>query len=197
MANLLSIANLTWLSLFPEPRDKTATTLEEMIASAKVEYAASMWLYRQQMLQLDGFFQMPSDLLTESDPLPVVNDSVDVSKLKYLGSLPGDLWLQNIGGLGCECEYVKSTINLSQLLCDDDSLPESKKTFYIVGKKIKFPKGTHAKELVIIYANTGTSLDENTIEVNEYVASKVREKLIALYGKRMPVDDTNNNNPDK
>lgn len=195
MANLLALSELAYNQIFPLPREKTSITLVEFIESAKIEFAASMWIYRQEMIASDGQFQMPSDLLTESEPLPVVDNSIDVSGLKYLSALPGDLWLQNIGGLNCECEYVKSTLNLSQILCDDDSLGD-KRPFYIVGKKLKFPKGAHTEKLVITYANTGTGLDPRVIEVNEYIASKVREKLLALYGKRMPVDTTNNNNPD-
>lgn len=196
MANLLEISELTFRSIFPVPNEKTAITKEEFIATAKTEYAAAMWIYRQEQIATDGFFQMPSDLLSEAE-LDVVDNAIDISKLNYLSALPNDLWLQNLGGENCGCKYVKTTLNLSQLLCDDDSLSESDHLFYIVGKKIKFKKEPHAKKLSIIYANTGTDLDERRIEVNEYVASKVRTKLLQLYGAKIPTDVTNNNNPNE
>lgn len=197
MANLLEIAELAYNQIFPLPRDKNAIALEEFIATAKIEYAAAMWIYRQEQISNDGSFEMPSDLLTESEPLDVVNNEIDISSLNYLSSLPNDLWLQNIGGLGCECTYIKTTIRLSQILCEDDSIPESSKPYLIVGKKIKFPKGTHAKSVAIIYANNGTGIDPRVIECNEYVGSKVREKLMGLYGKKLPADTTNNQNVDQ
>lgn len=195
MANLLSIAELFWRSMNPQARSKTGVTREEVISTAKNEYAAAMWIYRQEQIASDGSFDMPSDLLTESPPMEVKNDEIDISSLKYLSALPGNLWLQNVGGLNCDCRYVKSTLNLSQILCDDDSLPENHLPYYVLGKKIKFPKGTHKKELPIVYANTGTGLDPDVIEVNEYVASKVRLKLMQLYGQEKQVDDTNNQTP--
>lgn len=194
MANLLSIAELAFNQVYPLPRDKTTIDLEEFIETARNEYAAAMWIYRQEQIGTDGQFQIPSDLLTETE-LDVVDKTIDLSKLDYLSALPNDLWLQNIGGLNCECKYIKTNINLAQILCDDDSQDDSSHLYYIVGKKIKFLKEPHKKTLSITYANTGTNLDERSIEVNEYVAAKVRMKLMQLYGQRVPTDDTNNQNP--
>lgn len=191
MASLNEIAQLCYDIIFPLPRGKNSIDIEDFKATSKVQYAAAMWIYRQELLNTDGQFQMPSDLLSESDPLPVVDDSVDVSGLNYLSALPNDLWLQNIGGLGCDCKYVKSTLNLSQVLCGDDSLG-NEKPYYIIGKKIKFPEGADAKTLVITYANMGNSIDDD-VEVNEYIGAKVQEKLLAIYGKKLPADETNNN----
>jgi hypothetical protein len=191
MANLKAIAELAYRALFPEPREKTAITLEEFIATARTEYAASMWIYRMEQIAAEGWFDMNSGLLSEVEK-EVVNNKIDISDLNYLNGLPGDLWLQNIGGLQCECNYIKTTINLSQLLCEDDSGSDSDHPYYVQGKSIVFPKGTHSKKLTIIYANTGGDLDEDVIEVDDYVASKVRIKLMQLYGGKMPVDETNN-----
>lgn len=194
MANLLEVANLAFNTVFPIPNEKTANSLEEFIAQAKIQYASSMWIYRQEQIATDGYFQMPSDLLTEIE-LDVNEKEIDLSKLEYLAALPNDLWLQNVGGINCECKYVKTTYNLAQLLCDDDSMNDSDHLFYILGKKIKFLKEPHKSKLPITYANTGTRLNEREIEVNDYVAEKVGTKLLQIYGKRMPVDDTNNQTP--
>jgi hypothetical protein len=191
MASLNEISQLCYDQIFPLPRGKNAIDIEEFKANARLEYANSMWIYRMEILSAEGQFQMPSDLLTESDPLPVVNNEIDISELKYLSALPNDLWLQNIGGHNCECNYIKTNINLNQILCDDDSIGNDK-IYYIVGKKIKFPRGTHSKNISIIYANNGSDIDDD-IEVNEYVGAKVRDKLLSIYGKSLPVDETNNN----
>jgi hypothetical protein len=189
MANLLAIADLAWRSIYPNPREKTAITKEEFIATAKNEYAAAMWLFRLEQIATEGWFDMGSGLLTETEDLEVVDNKIDISKLKYLSVLPGDLWLQNVGGLNCECQYVKTTLNLTQLLCDDDL---GIRTVRVQGKFLVFDKGTHEKKLKIIYANTGLDLDAEYIEVDDYVASKVRMKLLQLYGNKQPVDETNN-----
>lgn len=191
MANLLEISELAYSQIFPIPRDKSAINIAEFITTAKHEYAAAMWIYRHEQISNDGMFQMPSDLLSEVE-LDVVNNEIDISKLNYLSALPNDLWLQNLGGLGCECTYIKTTLNLAQILCNDDSADDSAHKFYVIGKKIKFLKKPHKSKLPIIYANTGTDLNEREIEVNDYVASKVRIKLGQLYGKRNPSDETNN-----
>lgn len=196
MANLLEIAELAYNIIYPIPRDKNAINLEEFISTAKNEYAASMWIYRQEQIATDGAFQMPSDLLTETE-LDVVNNEINLSGLDYLSALPGDLWLQDLGGLNCGCKYVKTTLNLVKILCKDNSMDDSTHLYYIVGKKIKFVKPPHKTPLQITYANTGLKLDEREIEVNEYVASKVSDKLLQRYGKRLPVDTTNNQNPDQ
>lgn len=196
MASLLTIAELEWRNLFPIGREKTGITKEEFIATAKVEYSAAMWIYRQEQINTDGFFDMPTDLLTEVE-LPVENDAIDIKDLKYLSALPGDLWLQNVGGMNCECKYLKTTINLVQLLCDDDSMDENTRTVRVQGKKLIFDKGVHKNTLTIIYANTGEGLDPSRIEVNDYVASKVRMKLKQLYSDKKEADVTNDQNVNK
>lgn len=197
MANLLEIAELTYRQIFPNPREKTAITLEEFVATAKVEYAAAMWIYHYEMINVDGFFQMPSDLISETE-LDVENKRIDVSSLKYLASLPGDLWIQSLGTDECDCKLIKTTIALWNTLCDDDSLPDNVYPYYLSGKSILFPKGVprSVKKMKILYASMGNDLDENMIEVNDYIASKVRDKLGAIYGKRVPADTTNNQNTD-
>lgn len=196
MANLLEMAELAHRAIFSETREKPYESIEEFISTAKIQYAAAMWIYRNEQRATDGMFEMPSDLLSETT-LDVKNNEIDISKLDYLASLPNAEWLQSIGGVNCHCKYYKTTLNLSKILCNDDSMPEGDKPFLVVGKKIKFPKGAHAEKVDIIYANTGEDLDAGTIQVNDYVASKVMDKLYQLYGKPATQDVTNNNNPNQ
>ena len=108
--------------------------------------------------------------------------------------LPDERWLMNVGGVGCSCDYVKSTINTSQLLCDDDSLGENVKKYYVVGNKIKFPNGAHSDIVSIIYAHNGETLDDN-MTIDDSIGGIVRQRLIEIYlGKIVPEDKTNNSN---
>jgi hypothetical protein len=184
------ISELAWRQLFPNPSDETRIKREEFVESAKALYALEMWKQSRDMKLLEGFFNIPSYLTTEKE-LDVVNDEIDISKLKVLRSLSDDAWLQNVGGFNCECHYIKSNMNHTQLLCDDDSL--SGRTYLVVGDKIKFPQGTHKDKLPIVYANNGSDLGD--IEIEDAMAGLVRIRLVELYaGKIGQEDKTNNSN---
>lgn len=195
MANLNSIAELVWRQLFPDPTVQTKTKKEEVQASAKTEYAYQLWLKLMADKREDGYIEAPSYLLSEVE-LDVEDNEIDISDLKIMRGLPWEIWLQNLGGINCDCRYVKSTVNLAQVLCDDDSLGDSDKTFYVVGKMIKLPKGAHKDKLPLIYANSGESVD-GKIEVDDTIGGIVRRSLFELYGGRIGnADKTNNDNPE-
>lgn len=195
MANLNSIAEQAWRQLFPGPSDEVKVKKEEFIATAKTEYSYQLWLKLMAEKREEGYFSVPSYLLSEIE-LEVKDGVMDISSLKIMRSIPWETWLVKIGELNCKCSYVKSTINLAQVLCDDDSLDDSAKTYYVVGKKIKFPKGTHKTPLEITYANSGESIDGN-IEVEDSIAGMVRRTLVEIYGGKIgPQDKTNNSNPE-
>lgn len=193
MANLLSIAELAWRTIYPNPGDEGAISREEFLESAKLEYSYQYLLWYWKEKALEGMFDMPGDLATEKE-FDVINNEIDISGLDIMSMLSGSQWLVNVGGLTCDCKYIKSTINQTQLLCEDDSMPDEYKPYLVVGKKIKFPKGTHADKITIIYANSGQNTDEN-IEVDGALGALVRVRLQEIYGRPMPVDKTNNTNP--
>lgn len=194
VANLKSIAQLAFNQLNPGGGDETSLDVEEYVETAKSEYAWQMQLWYWAERQREGEAVMPSHLLKEVE-MDVVDDAIDISSLSIFRNFSSDLWLQNIGGLSCTCRYQKSDLNLTQLLCGDDSQDENVKTYYVVGKKIKFPQGTHAKKLTIIYANRGEDVDDE-IEIDDGVAGIVRSRLIEIYGGKVPAEDTtNNSNP--
>lgn len=190
MSNLLEISDLVLHQLWPNPTDETPVSLQEILSTARLEYAYQFLLLYWKEKREEGSFNMPAELSTEVE-LDVVNNEIDISDLDIMSRLPDSIWLQNIGGLTCECNYVKSNINQSQLLCEDDSLPETWRPYLIVGKKIKFPKGTHSNKLSIIVANSGKEIDEN-IEVDDAVGAIVRNRLMEIYGKVGMEDKTNN-----
>lgn len=192
MSNLKEVAELSWNKVFPAG-SKAPISKEAFIATAKNEFAYQSLLMAWKE-KAEDWFEVPSYLLTEVEK-PVTNNEIDISDLKYFKSLPMAQWLQDIGGFGCDCRYIKTTFNLSKLLCEDDSLGDSDKPYYALGKKIVFPKGTHAPKLTITYANMGEDIDGN-IEVDEAIASLIRDKLDAIYlGRVPPTDTTNNQNP--
>lgn len=195
MANLNSIAEQAWRQLFPGPSDEVKVKKEEFMATAKTEYAYQLWIKIMAERREEGQLDIPSYLLSEAE-LEVVNGVMDISSLKIMRSLPWETWLQNVGGINCECPYVKTTLNLAQVLCDDDSLPDGARTYYAEGKKLKFPKGVHKSPLPIVYANSGENI-KGYIEVEDSLAGVVRRSLIEIYGGKIGNKDvTNNSNPE-
>jgi hypothetical protein len=194
VARIKEIAELAWRQLFPNPNDEVSISKEEFITTAKSEYALQIWIQAKQEKKEEGMYNVPSYLLTETE-LDVVNNSIDISDLNILFGLPSEIWLQNIGGVGCKCVYVKSTLNQSQLLPDDDGLADTDKTYYALGKKIFFPRGTHAKKVSIIYANNGGDIEDD-IEIDDAIGGILRTRLVEIYGGKIGQEDsTNNQNP--
>lgn len=193
MATLQETCELAWRQCFPNPSDETSISKEEFIATGRTEFAYQSLLMAWKEKSEDGYYEVPSYLSTEVE-LEVKNGEIDTTELKILRSLPQEVWVQNIGGLGCHCQYIKSTINLTALLCEDDSLDDNVKTYYFQGKKIKFPRGVHKSPLTIIYANSGDGVDGRT-EVDAAIAAIIRSRLMEIYlGKIAPEDRTNNSN---
>lgn len=186
---------MAWEQQFPLATDEVAISRESYIAVAKGEYAYQFLLWYWKEKGTEGVFNIPGNLSTESEPLPVVDNEMDISGLDILSRLPNDLWLQHIGHLTSDCTYIKSNINQTQLLKEDESLPDDYRTYLIIGKKIIFPKGVHTNPLTIIYANSGQNVDDN-IEVDEAIGALVRQKLNDIYlGRTGQPDKTNNTNP--
>ncbi len=190
MANLLEIAELVWRRVHPNPSDEVSNEKDEFIAVAKSEYAYQVWRKAKEEKREEGMFDIPSYLLSR-DEIIVANNVADISHLEPLKSLED--WVQNIGGLVCDCKYVKSTINMTQLMCDDDSIGNDK-TFIIIDKAIEFPKGTHADKLPIIYANNGKALNAKEIEIDDALGAIIRKELLQFYGQKVEEDVTNNTN---
>lgn len=192
MTTIQSVAELAWRQVYPNPSDETPVSLAEFIETAKLEYAFQTWRMALEEKEREGWMDIASNLMVESDPLPVENNSVDISKLKIAEFLPEGKWLQGIGGFDCDCRYIKTTIGLYQLLCEDDSLDEGDKLFYVLGKKILFPLGTHADEVTVVYASTGEDLEDGT-PIDEVVGAVVRVRLIEIYMGKTGVEDETNN----
>lgn len=195
MATLQEICELVWQQLTPNGKDEAAIKKEAVIARGRYEYAYQFWLKWKAEKREEGEFQVPSYLLTEKS-FSVENDVIDMTDEQIMRGLEeGDTWLQNIGGINCVCSYVKSSVNLAQAFCGDDSLADDQRTFYVIGKKIKFPNGTHAKELPIIFANMGQNVDGET-EIDDVLGGVISRTLLEIYlGKVNPEDKTNNSNP--
>lgn len=192
MANLNEIGQLIFNALNPNPGDETAIQREEVITSCKVQYALAMWTMARNTKNQDGEFEVPSNILAQSEPLPVFDNEMDISELKVLRGLPSEMWLQRVGSLTCECDYIKTTVNKAQIFCDvEDGLADTTKTYYVIGKKIYFPKGVHADKLPIIYAKDGEDI-EGIFEVDDVVAAIIQQQVLGMYMNKTGQEDTNN-----
>lgn len=190
MANLKEIAQLAWEQLFPKPGDESSVTREQFISTAKTEYALQLWKKIKEDKAQYGESEVPSYLLADAD-VEVKDNIMDISSLKILRSIDQEMWLQNIGGMGCKCIYIKSTLNTNKILCDDDSIPDDAKLYYASGKKIIFPRGVHKSPLPITYANGGDDIDDR-IEVDDAIAGIVRRSLVEIYGGKIGNEDKKN-----
>lgn len=198
MAGLKSIAELAWKQLFPNPGNKPLVTRGQFVATAKTEYGYLMWKKLKEDKAQEGDYEVPSHLLTYKE-MTVENNAIDISGLEVMRGLDFEMWLQDVRGVenDCSCKYVKSTSNKNKILCNDDSLPDDAKIYFPAGKKILFPRGTHANKLIVVYAGTGEGVDDD-IEIDDAIGGMIRRTLIEIYGgKTGPEDRTNDQNPNK
>lgn len=194
MADLLEICQEVYNEAFPNATAQTSVKVDHVIVAGKARYAFEMWLRSKNSAREDGMWEVPSELLRESD-IEVKNNEADISALNIFRSFEGDVWVQNIGGINCECSYVRHSVNLSQILCDDEYLGNSR-SYIPMGKKIKFPNGTHLKTLPIIYASNGEDL-ENEIEIDDGIAALVSDYLWKRFTGRLPEDRSNDSNSNR
>lgn len=192
--DLQSIAQVVYDQIYGNNTAQNAIKVEHFIEVAKSRYAYEMWLQSKTLGRAEGEWEIPSAILRDGE-IEVKDNEADISALNIFRSFEGDLWIQNIGGLDCECDYIKQSVNLNQMLCDDEYL-QGKWPFVVVGKKIKFPKGSHSKTLPIIYASNGTDI-ENEIEVDDAIGDLVGDYLFKRFSGKLPVDRTNDSNENK
>jgi hypothetical protein len=192
MANLLEVAELAWIQIYPDPSNQPANKKEEFIASARHMYAHELFLKHYQEKSVEGYAEIPSLLLNEEE-FDVVNGEINLEGVATLRALPADMWLQNVGGVDC-CRYMKTSLNLAQALCDDDCAGGARK-YYPVGKVIKFPNGTDKDKLTVTYVGVGKKIN-GRLEIDDQIAGLLRMRLIELYGGKVgKVDVTNDGNP--
>lgn len=193
MGTLAEIAEIFWKQI-GGGSDESRVEVDEINARARYEYANQMWLLAWKEKKEDGSYTVPSEILVPVTK-KIVNDKVDISDLGILRAIPLEMWLQSVGPIEIDCRYIKSTLNLSKILVDDDGLSENDKPFYVVGNTIYFPKGANEKEVEIIYASNGEGIDSEEVYISESVGALVMQRLSEMYiGKIAPADTTNNSN---
>lgn len=196
MASLKSVCELAYRQVNPNNSTEFSIDLEEFIATGYNEYALQMFIKARNEKREDGTFDIPSSILVERE-ITVDKNEADISGFGIMRSMPEEKWLQKIGEVGCECKYVKSDINKTSLLCDDDSLDDNARTYYVVGNRIKFPQGTHSNKIPFTYASNGEGIDGD-VDIDEAIAGIIRTRLLDIYlGKIAPEDLTNNSNSSK
>ena len=194
MADLLTIAQTVYDEVFPNASVQTSVKVDHVIEVAKTRYAFEMWLQSKELARLEGGWEVPSALLRDAT-IEVKDNEADISALNIFRSFEGDSWVQSIGEFGCECNYMRMSVNISKMMCDDEYLGNSK-PYIVVGKKIKFPKGAHAKQLPIIYASNGEDL-EDEIEVDDAIGALVSDYLWKRFTNRLPEDRSNDSNSNR
>lgn len=191
MASLNEICQEVYDSVYPNTSIQTSIKVEHVLVEGRVRYAYEMWLQSKISAREDGGWEVPSVLLQDAT-IEVKDNEADISALNIFRSFEGDMWIQSIGEFGCECSYMKQSVNISKMLCDDEYLGNSK-PYTVIGKKIKFPKGTHEKTLPIVYASNGEGLDGD-MEVDDAIGALVSDYLWKRFTNRLPADRTNNSN---
>lgn len=191
MSNLKEIAQVNYDQIYPNATAQTSVKVEHFISEALTRYAWELFRMSKEEMRTDGEWEIPSDLWREAE-VDVIDKEADISSLNIFRSFEFDTWIGNIGGINCECSYIRQSVNLSQLLCDSD-LWGNAKPYYVLGNKIKFPIGAHKKKLTIIYASNGNDLDE-TIEIDDAIGSLVSQYLFQKFSGKFPEDRTANSN---
>lgn len=193
--NLLSIAQVNYDLVYPNATAETSVKVEHMIEDAKMRYAWELFRTSKEEKRADGWWEIPSVLWREAD-IEVVDNKADISSLHIFRSFEGDTWLGMIGGEGCGCSYTRQSVNISQMLCEEDYWGNSK-PYYVVGKTIRFPGGAHKDTLPIVYASDGTDLNDE-IDIDEGIGALVSEYLYKKYSGKFAEDrtaDSNTNRP--
>lgn len=195
MADLKSISQVCYDQLYPNATMQTSIKVEHFIEEAKIRYAWEMFRMSKEVKRAEGEWEVPSALLRQSN-LDIIDNEADISDLKIFRSFDGDMWIANIGGIGSDCNYIRMSVNQSQMLLDDEYTGNGH-PYTIIGKTIIFPKGTHKKTVPMIYASNGEDLDDK-IEVDDAIGALVSDYIYKKFSGKLPEDrsaDSNSNTP--
>lgn len=194
MSDLNSIAQINYDVIYPNASAQTSVKVEHFIEEAKSRYAWELFRISKEEKRADGWWEIPSVLWREAD-IEVVDGKADISALSIFRSFEGDTWIGMIGGEGCGCSYTRQSVNISQMLCEEDYWGNSK-PYYVVGQTIRFPGGAHKDTLPIVYASNGEDLQGN-IEVDDAIGALVSEYLYKKFSGKFPEDRTANSDGTK
>jgi hypothetical protein len=188
--NLKSICQVNYDAIFPNATAQTSVKVEHLIEEAKSRYALELFIQSKEGKRNDGEWEVPSVLWREAY-LDVVENVADISGLNIFRSFEGDTWVGNVGGIGSDCQYVRHSVNLSNIL-DDDYLGNAK-PYLPVGKAIKFPKGAHGAKVSIVYASNGEDIDDE-IQIDDAIGALVSDYIYKKFSGKFPEDRTANSN---
>ena len=191
MANLKSIAQVSYDQMYPNATAQTSIKVEHFIEAAKSRYAWELWRISKEEKRNEGEWDIPSSLLRKAT-IEIKDNAADISALKIFRGFEGDTWISSIGGFDTDCSYTRQTVNISRMLLDDEYLGNSK-PYTVIGKSIEFPRGAHRKSESIVYASNGEDLDD-AIEVDDVAGELVGIYLVQRFSGKMPEDRTSNSN---
>lgn len=190
--NLKSICQVAYDTIYPNAGATTSVKVEHFIEVGLVRYAFEMWLVSKELKRSEGEWDIPETLFREAELTVDDNNHADISSLKIFSSPEGRYWIGRLGDFDCDCGYIRHTVNMANMLCDDE-YDGNKKTYIVFGKKIRFPKGVHTKTIPIIYASNGNDVDDE-IEIDDAIAGRVEEYLWKRFTGKLPEDRTLNSN---
>lgn len=191
MSNLKEIAQVSYDQVYPNASEQTSIKVEHFIQAGRSKMAYELWRLSKELKRAEGEWEIPTALMRQGE-ITVSDNVADISELNVFRTADGETWISNIGGISCECNYIKQTVNLAQLLCDEDYWGNGK-PYIIVGNKINFPIGTHKTTLPIIYASNGDDINDE-IPIDDTIAELVSIYLFQRFSNKFPADKTANNN---
>lgn len=195
MADLKSISQVCYDQVYPNATAQTSVKVEHFIEEAKVRYAWEMYRISKETKRAEGEWEIPSALFRQTN-LTIKDNVADISDLQIFRSFDGDIWIGNIGGIGSECNYIRQSVNISNMLLDDEYIGNGH-PYIVVGQSIMFPKGTHKQTIPIIYASNGEDADDK-IAVDDAIGALVSDYLYKRFAGKLPEDrsaDSNTNKP--
>lgn len=198
MPTLEAIARGVHTIIYPSQNDETPIPFGVFLSAAKTHYAYRVWELNRADVRSEGENNIPTSLLSVGS-LVVKEKIADISKLQAMTSLPGNTWIQSLGGFECgDCSYDIMDMNKWKLLCDDKSRKEGDKAVIVVGNTLRFVEGIFDdnEEVEIVYANMGQGVDGKT-DIDQALGALVRRDLLNDFSKRNPLDKTNDSNGDK
>lgn len=192
------IAALAHRQVFPSSGGVPIISLAEFVRTAISEYAYQTLLLYWKEKREEGYYSLPSNLLSVSEKDVKEGKSVDVSDLKFFRAIPRDGWLldvvdnSGVNDLCGGCSFMKSTYVRASLLCGDDSLDDGVCLYYYLSNEIHFPAGTKSRKVKIIYANVGDGVTPGE-DIDEAIGALIRQRLVEIYlGKTNKNDETLN-----
>lgn len=197
MKSIRAVAELAWRQLNPQPGDEVLTLKEEMIETAKNEFAGQAWV-QYVNARKEGDKAIFESMLRRKVYLP--EESVEglfVQLDETIIDLPNDEGIRLVAAVTKGARpFTKGRLESHNLFADD----HGEKTYYRLQDKIFFPDGLNvpgSKISVSVLLVTAGALNEDDLLVPAHMASAIHDALLQKYQptRNIPSNVTNDQNP--